>query len=84
MRELVREDGDTKVSAGAWTAGGIDVVGKINAMSDHDTTTVGGSFNETGFGFSDQQAHGPSSGVLTGGFRLCMQSDEDGIKLLSK
>ena len=84
VRELVREDGDTQVSAGAWTAGGIDVVGKINAMSDYDTTTVGGSFNETGFGFSTQQAHGPSSGVLTGGFRLCMQSDEDGIKLLSK
>ena len=83
IRELVREDGDTMVSAAAWAAGGENVTGKISAISDYDTATAGGSFNEASFGFSTQQAHGPSSGTLNAGFRICMQADEDGIKLLS-
>jgi formylglycine-generating enzyme required for sulfatase activity len=83
VRELVREDGDTMVSAAAWAAGGENVIGKISAMSDYDTATVGGSFSESGFGFSTQQAHGPGSGTLNAGFRICMQSDADGIALLA-
>jgi hypothetical protein len=43
----------------------------------------GGSFSESGFGFSTQQAHGPDSGTLNAGFRICMQSDADGIALLA-
>jgi hypothetical protein len=43
----------------------------------------GGSFSESGFGFSTQQAHGPGSGTLNAGFRICMQSDADGIALLA-
>ena len=83
IRELVREDGDTMVSSAAWAAGGENVTGKISAISDYDTATAGGSFNEASFGFSTQQAHGPSSCTLNAGFRICMQADEDGIKLLS-
>ena len=83
VRELVREDGDTMVSAAAWAAGGENVIGKISAMGDYDTATVGGSFSESGFGFSTQQAHGPGSGTLNAGFRICMQSDADGIALLA-
>ena len=84
VRELVRECGDNQVSAAQWAAGGVDVTGKIDAMKDYDTTAVGGSFNETGFGFATQQAHGPSSGTLNAGFRLCMQAMDDGISLLNK
>jgi hypothetical protein len=82
IRELVREDGDTMVSSAAWAAGGENVTGKISAISELKTATVGGSFNESGFGFDTQQAHASSSGTLNAGFRICMQADADGIKLL--
>lgn len=84
VRELVREDGDTMVTAAAWVAGGMNVTGKINAMSDYDTVTVGGSFRESNFDFGSQQAHAPTGGTLNGGFRICMQSMADGISLLEQ
>ena len=84
IQELTREDQDL-LSDQQWTDGGEDIIGTITLLSGGTTRSsslVGGAFDESSLAFATRHVHGTSSTIGTG-FRVCMQSMEDGIALIT-
>ena len=81
VREQCRES--VLVTDNAWMAGGENVVGTIRNLSKYNSALAGGHFNSSSIAFETAQVHGTTSNQPTIGFRVCMQSMEDGIALIT-
>lgn len=81
IREHVRETRDGDLSDTQWTEGGENIMGSWT--NGTWGKSYGGSFSETSWGLSEIQLNTGSGKSLNAGFRVCMQSMEDGIALIT-